>query len=52
MLKKPSQELLHQMGQYLARNIPWTWRFTFVQIKSLGSYMVPLQGIKYVHSDI
>jgi len=35
ILKKSSQELLHQMGQYLARSIPRTRRFRFVQIKGL-----------------
>jgi len=35
-----SQELLHEMGQYLAWIIPRTRRFKFVQIKSLGSQMV------------
>jgi len=40
MLKKySSQELLHQMGQYLAWIISRTKRFNFVQIKSLGSQM-------------
>jgi len=34
MLKKSSQELLHQMGQYLARIIPSTRIFKFVQIYS------------------
>jgi len=28
--KSSSQELLRQMGQYLAWNIPWTRRFKFV----------------------
>jgi len=37
ILKNSLQELLHQMGQYLARIIPRTSRFKFVQIKSLGS---------------
>jgi len=37
MLKKSSsQELLHQIGQYLACSIPMTRRFKFGQIKSLG----------------
>jgi len=36
MLKKSSsQELLEQMGQYLAWSIPRTERFKFVQMKSL-----------------
>jgi len=35
--KCSSQDLLHQMGQYLAWIIPRTRRFKFVQIKSLGS---------------
>jgi len=35
-LKKSSQELLCQMGQYLAWIIPRTRRFKFIQIKSLG----------------
>jgi len=34
MLKKySSQELLHQIGQYLAGSFPRTRRFKFVQIK-------------------
>jgi len=37
MLKKsPSQEQLHQMGQYLAWSISRTGRFKFVQMKCLG----------------
>jgi len=52
MLKKSSsQELLHQMGQYLAWSIPRTERFKFVQ-KSLGSQMAPPQGFKLLHSNI
>jgi len=40
MLKiSSSQELVHQMGQYLTWIIPRTRTFTFVQIKSLGSQM-------------
>jgi len=35
--KTSSQELLHQMGQYLAWIIHRTRRFKGVQIKSLGS---------------
>jgi len=34
--KSSSQELLHQMGQYLAWIIPRKRRFKFVQIKFLG----------------
>jgi len=37
--KSSSQELQHQMGQYLAWIIPRTRRFNFIQIKSLGSQM-------------
>jgi len=37
MLKQSSsQDLLHQIGQYLPWRIPCTRRFKFVQIKSLG----------------
>jgi len=50
--KSSSQELLHQMGQYLAWSIPMTRRFRFVEMKSLGSQMAPLQGLKPLHSDI
>jgi len=40
MLKKySSQDLLHQMGQHLAWNIPSTGIFRVVQMKSLGSQM-------------
>jgi len=39
--KSSSQELLYQMGQYLAWNIPRTRTFKFVQMESLGSQMVP-----------
>jgi len=46
LLKKSSQELLHQVGQYLARSIPRSRRFKFVQIKPLGSCMAPPQGLK------
>jgi len=37
-----SQELLHQMGQYLAWSNSWTRRFKFIQMKSLGSQMANL----------
>jgi len=33
------QELLHQIGQYLAWSISRTRRFNVVQMKSLGSQM-------------
>jgi len=53
MIKKSSsQELLRQMGYYLAWNIPRTRRFKIVQIKTLGWYMAPPQGLKLLHSDI
>jgi len=39
MLKKSSQELLHRIGHYIASSIPGTWRFKFLQLKSLGSQM-------------
>jgi len=53
MLKNySSQELLHQMGYYLAWSIPRTRRFKTVQIKTLGSYMTPPQGLILLHSDI
>jgi len=46
MLKKASsQELLHEIGQYLAWSIPRTKRFNFITIKSLGSCMAPPQGL-------
>jgi len=45
MLKKSSQELLHQIRQYLAWRIPGTRRFKIVQMKSLGSCMAPPQGL-------
>jgi len=48
MLKiSSSQELMHQIGQYLAWSIPGTERFKFVQIKSLGSP----HGLKLLHSN-
>jgi len=47
MLKNSSQELLHQMGQYLAWTIPRTRRFKFIQIKFLGSQMVMRYGDLY-----
>jgi len=37
--KASSQELLHEMGQYLAWSIPRTRKFKFVQMNSLGSQM-------------
>jgi len=37
MLKKSSQELIHQIGQSLAWNIYRTRRLKYVQIKFLGS---------------
>jgi len=42
------------MGQYmyLAWKIPRTGKFKFVKMKSLGSQMVPPQGLKLLHSDI
>jgi len=53
MLKKySSQELLHQMGQFLGQIIPRTRRLNFVQMKSLGSCMAPRQGLKLLRSDI
>jgi len=53
MLKKSSEEeLLHQTGQYLARIIPRTMRFNFVQMKSLGSQKAPPQGHTLLHSNI
>jgi len=39
-----SQDLLYQMGQYLAWIIPRTKRFSVVQIKSLGSQMTTPYG--------
>jgi len=45
MLKKSSQELLHQIGQYLVWSIPRTSRFKLVQMNSLGSQMAPPQGL-------
>jgi len=50
--KSSSQDLLHQIGQYLAWSIPRTRRFKFVQIKSLGSQMAQPQELKLLHSDI
>jgi len=47
-----SQELLHQIGQYLEWSIPRTERLKFVQMKSLGSQMAPPQGLKLLHSNI
>jgi len=38
-------------GTIFTWSIPRTRRFKFVQIKSLGSYMAPPQGLKYLHSD-
>jgi len=53
MLKKSSsQELLHQIGQYLAWSFTRTRRFKFVQMKSIGSQMIPPQGLKLLHSNI
>jgi len=53
MLKKySSQDLLHQMGQYLAWSFPRTRRFKFVQMNSLGSQMAPPQGLKLLHCNI
>jgi len=53
MLKKSSsQELLHQMGQYLAWSIARTERFKFVQMKSPRSQMAPPQRLKLLHSNI
>jgi len=48
MLKKCySQELLHQIGQYLAWSFPGTRRFKFVQMKSLGSQMALPGGLNF-----
>jgi len=44
MLKTSSQELLHQIRQYVAWIIPMTRRFQFFQIKSLGSQMANPTG--------
>jgi len=47
MLKKSSsKELLHQIGQYLTWSFPRTRRFSFLEMKSLGSQMVPPKGLK------
>jgi len=45
-LKESSQELLPQMGQYLAWIIPRTRRLKFVQIKSLRSPLTIGKTIK------
>jgi len=50
--KKSSQELLHQIGQYLVWITSRTRRFIFVQMKSLGSQMALPQGLKLLHSNI
>jgi len=50
--KSSSQELLHQIGQYLAWSFPRTGRFNFVQMKSLWSQMATPQGFKLLHSNI
>jgi len=42
--KSSSQELLHQMGNYLEWSIPMTRRFKVMQRKSLGSQMAPNPG--------
>jgi len=47
MLKKSSKELLHQIEQYLAWRIPRTWRFKFVQMKSLGSQIAPPRDLNF-----
>jgi len=53
MLKKSSdEELLHQMGQYLAWSIPRTEGFKFIQMKSLGSQMAPPQELKLLNNNI
>jgi len=53
MLKKlSSQELLHQIEQYLAWSFPRTRRVKCVQIKFLGSQIAPPQGLKILHSII
>jgi len=43
--KTTSQELLHQIGHYLAWSFLRTRRFKFVQMKSLGSQMAPPKGL-------
>jgi len=45
--KSSSQELLHQMGEYLAWSIPRTRTFKVVQMKSLGSQMALPQGLNF-----
>jgi len=53
MLKKSSsQELLHQIGQYLEWSFPRTETFKFVQMKSLVSQIAPPHGLKLLHSNI
>jgi len=53
MLKKASsQELLHQIGQYLTRIIHRTEGFNLVQMTSLGLQIAPPQGLKRLHSNI
>jgi len=43
---------MHEIGQYLACNIPRAERFKFVQIKSMELQMVPPQGLKLLLIDI
>jgi len=45
--KSSSQELLHQIGQYLAWSIPSARKFKFVNIKSLGSCLAPPRGLNF-----
>jgi len=51
-LQKSSHEPLTGMHWYLAWNILGARRFKFVQMKSLGSCMSPLQGLKLLQGDI
>jgi len=53
MIKKnSSNELPHQIRQYLVWSIPRTKRFKVVQMESLMSQMAPPQGLKLLHSNI
>jgi len=51
-LQKSSNEPLARMHRYLTWSVLGARRFRLVQIKSLGSCMVPPQGLTISHSNI
>jgi len=45
--KSSSQELQHQIGQYLTWSFPRTGRFNFIEMKFLGLQMAPPWALNF-----